>query len=80
MVSGPSPMTMDTRSPSLSSISLPMIGKTNVISFNQPISVKLDYKIFFLLWKQQVLFAIYGHELEKFIEGSNCWPKKIWFF
>lgn len=75
MVSELSPMTMHTRSPCFSSSSLPMTGKTNVISFNQPISVKLDDKNF-LLWKQQILYAISGHELEKFIEGPNSWPQK----
>lgn len=67
---------MDSRSQSLSSSSLPTVGKTYVISFNQPISIKLDDKNF-LIWKQQVLSAIYGHELEKFIEGADSWPQKF---
>lgn len=64
------------QSPSLTSSTFPVVAKTSFISFNQPISVKLDDKNF-LIWKQQVLFAIYGHELEKYIEGPDSWPQKF---
>lgn len=51
------------------------ILKSNTISFNHPISIKLDNKNY-LFWKQQVMPTICGHELEKFIAGPRFWRQK----
>ncbi|KAF7806970.1 Retrovirus-related Pol polyprotein from transposon RE1 [Senna tora] len=48
-------------------------SKGQYISFNHNISVKLEEKNF-LLWKQQVLTAIQGNDLQKFIEGVHSVP------
>ncbi|KAF7834776.1 Retrovirus-related Pol polyprotein from transposon RE1 [Senna tora] len=45
------------------------------VSFNHPISVKLDDKNF-LLWRQQVYSAIQGHDLEGFVTGVDSVPEK----
>lgn len=69
---------METVNPSQSNTSassLALIQKSNIISFNQPISVKLNEKNFDL-WKQQVLSAICAYELKKFIARPKLWPAK----
>lgn len=49
--------------------------KTSFVTFHYPISVKLDEKNY-LVWRQQVLAAIYCHELKKFIEESSERPQR----
>ncbi|KAF7811382.1 Retrovirus-related Pol polyprotein from transposon TNT 1-94 [Senna tora] len=57
--------------------SIPLIEKEkNVIAFNHNLSVKLDDKNY-LLWRQQILAALEGHDLEKYIAGSRFFPPKF---
>ncbi|KAF7816381.1 Retrovirus-related Pol polyprotein from transposon TNT 1-94 [Senna tora] len=52
------------------------ISQSNsIISFNHPISVKLEERNF-LIWRQQVLAAIRGHDLEGFLIGGDRVPAK----
>lgn len=63
-------------SSSSTSNTLISIQKANVVSFNHIVSIKLDEKNF-LLWRQQVLATIKGHELQKYITKSCKIPKKF---
>lgn len=55
-------------SPASSSLLL-TAQKANFVTFHHPIFVKLDEKNF-LVWRQQTLAAIYGHDLARFIDES----------
>jgi len=61
-------------SSSLSSVSL--TSKTNPVSFNHNISIKLSEK-FFLLWHQQVATAIKGYDLQKYAAREEFIPEKF---
>ncbi|KAF7802369.1 histone deacetylase [Senna tora] len=62
---------------SSSTSSIPLIEKEkNVIAFNHNLSVKLDDKNY-LLWRQQILAALEGHDLEKYVAGSRFVPPKF---
>lgn len=52
------------------------VSQKNTVTFNHPISVKLDEKNY-LLWKQQVLAAINNHELQDFIECESTIPDRL---
>ncbi|KAF7824348.1 Retrovirus-related Pol polyprotein from transposon TNT 1-94 [Senna tora] len=70
--------TVDPQTPQSSSTSsIPLIEKEkNVITFNHNLSVKLDDKNY-LLWRQQILAALEGHDLEKYVTGSRFVPPKF---
>ncbi|KAF7820554.1 Retrovirus-related Pol polyprotein from transposon RE1 [Senna tora] len=69
---------VDPQTPQSSSTSsVPLIEKEkNVIALNHNLSVKLDDKNY-LLWRQQILVALEGHDLEKYIVGSRFVPPKF---
>lgn len=55
----------------------PLLGimnrNKNIVSFSHNILVRLDENNF-LLWKQQILIAIHGYELEKHLEDDQIPP------
>ncbi|KAF7809961.1 Retrovirus-related Pol polyprotein from transposon TNT 1-94 [Senna tora] len=62
---------------SASSSSVPLVEKEkNAISFNHNLSVKLDEKNY-LLWRQQILAALEGHDLEMYVAGSKFIPPRF---
>ncbi|KAF7813088.1 Retrovirus-related Pol polyprotein from transposon TNT 1-94 [Senna tora] len=69
---------VDPKAPQSSSTSsIPLIEKEKkVIAFNHNLSVKLDDKNY-LLWRHQILAALEGHDLEKYITGSRFVPPKF---
>ncbi|KAF7834709.1 retrovirus-related Pol polyprotein from transposon TNT 1-94 [Senna tora] len=58
--------------------SAPNLTKDSTVSFSHNLFVKLDEKNY-LLWKQQILAAIQGHDLEEYIAGKDSIPKKFSF-
>lgn len=50
-------------------VAVPVTTQKVAVTFSHPLSVKLDDKIF-LLWQQQILAAVNGHDLGSYIEGD----------
>lgn len=57
-------------------VATPFKPPSGVISFSHSISVKLDTTNF-LLWHQQIESAIFGYQLDKFIELEPSIPPKF---
>lgn len=61
---------VSTNASSVNSSLLLTTQKASFVTFHHPMSIKLDEKNY-LVWRQQTLAVIYGHELEKFINEDT---------